>query len=173
MTQPFSVITPALGLTDGVAFGPGFTRIVAVPPVGAGTQVSVRSDGAEVWRPMLVSVQLATSAVVANRGLFLALLDDDGNILYRIPQTTAVVASATVLAQWAQNAPGAFAGANGDLVSFIPSLLVYGGYSLVVGASALDAGDQISKARMYVEAYPAGPAAYPVGATRLYAQETP
>lgn len=167
MTAAFSVITPALGLTTGVSFGPGFVRIVPVPTPAAGSAASVRSDGAEVWRPMLVSVQLVTSAVVANRGLFLALLDEDGNILYRIPQTAAVVANSTVLAQWAQGSPGAYAGANGDLVSFVPSLLVYGGYSLVVGALALDAGDQISKGRMYVEAYPTGPAAYPTGATRL------
>lgn len=164
-------MTPALGLTSGASFGPGFVRPLTFAPVAAGAGLSLRLDGAETVRPMVVTAQLVTSAVVANRGLFLAVLDDDGNIVYRIPQLTAVVASATVTAQWLQEAPGAFTGANGDPVTFVPPMLLWGGYTVQVGATNLDAGDAFTKGRLYLECYPAGPAAYPVGATRLYAEE--
>lgn len=170
MTAPFSVITPALGITEGASFGPGFVRPITIPRPAAGAAATVRLDGAETVRPMVITISLTTSATVANRGLFLTLSDDDGNVVYRVPQSTNVVASTTTLAQWLQGLTTAYVGGNGDLMAPLPGLLVYGGYTLTIGALNLDATDQFTLGRGYLESYPAGPAAYPVGTTRLYAE---
>lgn len=172
MSAPFSVITPALGLSSGASFGLGFIRPLTFAPAVVGAAMAYRFDGAEMVRPLSVVAQLTTSAVVANRGLALTMVDDDGNTVYRIPQTTAVVASTTVTAQWLLGMTVPYAGTNGDLIAGLPSMLLSGGYTLSLSASLLDAGDQLKNGRLYLEAYPLGPAGYPGGTTRLYAEGT-
>src|SRR5437588_511263 len=72
---------------------------VTAPAIGSPIFIPVTSPAP--WRIMLIKCRFVTSATVANRTIFVALLNSDGNVISRFPQGAVIAASATVSCTWA------------------------------------------------------------------------
>lgn len=162
-----SELEPVSGLTGGSVYGRGFYRPLVMPTPAAGQPVKLTLEGSETIRFVVVSATLVTSAAVANRQPYLQINDQDAVQYFRVSHSASVVAGSSVLCQWLIGQGSAYQAADGDLSAPLPTLFVQGGYSLAINAVNLQAGDQITPLRCWVESYPIGPYGYQVTPWRL------
>ena len=87
--------------------------------------------------------KLATSATVANRYMELQILDAAGNIIGQFQNPSATAATSTQTMSFGQGV-GVLTAGNGNAVGPIPNVTLQPGWQIVVGASGIQAGDQVS-----------------------------
>lgn len=128
--------------------------IVADPAAGA--NYSVSNTGLGPWRILSLAFQLVTSAVVANRALSLEV-DDGTDTFLRLPAGAVQAASLTVRYGAADGLTGATAVGSVTTVA-LPNggAFLEQGWRLRTVIDNLDASDQLSKLRLFVEEYPSG-----------------
>lgn len=133
----------------------------------AGATLTVLVPGHTFERFLSVRFRLVASVAVANRVPFVAYTNGDGVEFYRTVGGAPVTAGLTVDATFsrdldtnAQVTAGAIDGPLRD--EELPA-----GYHLVVGATALDAADQISLVQLWTRRTPTGPMEYAAGARAI------
>jgi hypothetical protein len=124
---------------------------------GAGATLTVLVPGHTFQRFLSVRFTLTASVAVANRVPFVAYTNGDGLEYYRAIGGAPITAGLTVICTFspdldtnAQVAAGAIEG------PLLPEALPPG-YHLVVGATALDAADQVSGVALWTRRHPTGP----------------
>lgn len=148
LADELSVLLGAVGVQQG------WQDTFQLPAVGAGVGIMARQVAGVAWERVLVAkVRLVTDAVVGNRFLAAQILDGDGNILHTA-QASGAVAAATTLDCWFA-VGGMFAqGTAGNANAPIPDLILPSGWTFQFQAFGLDAGDQLSNARVLVQRFP-------------------
>jgi hypothetical protein len=158
------------GLTSEFAHGRAFSEVVPVanPAVATGFTYTV---GGSYWERLAsLSFVLTSDANAANRAVLLRVKDATGATLIGVP-TAAVQIAAKVYtySYWGDQAPAT------DAVGLVnaqpaPRIFLQPGFTLVVSIGAVQAGDQISAIRVYVERFDTGPEGLPIGVveTNMY-----
>jgi hypothetical protein len=125
---------------------------VATPAVGGALAIHVVPG--QFWeRASLVKARLNTSAVVANRFVFLQFIDPDGNVLHQAQASGAVVAGTQIDLWWSVG--GIFQqGGVGNGYAPIPDLLLQSGFQIAVFVAANDIGDALTNIRMLLQRFP-------------------
>ena len=151
------------GLTSEFAHGRAFSEVVPLvnPAAGAGFTYTV---GGNYWeRLAALSFVFTTNGNAANRAVTLRIKDGSGATLVAVPGAAVQVAStAYTYSFWGDQTP------TNDTVNLVnaqpvPRIYLQPAYSVAVAVGAIDAGDQVSAIRLYVERFDTGPEGYPVG----------
>jgi hypothetical protein len=150
-------------LVSGFTHGRAFPEIITPsnPAVATGFTYTV---GGNYWeRVASLSFVLTSDNNAANRAVLLRVKDGSGATLIGIPTAAVQVASKVyTYSYWGQQTPGT------DAVGLVnaqpaPSIFLQPGFSIVVSIGAVQAGDQVSAIRLYMERFDTGPQGYPVG----------
>jgi hypothetical protein len=151
------------GLVSGFAHGRAFPEIIspANPAVATGFTYTV---GGNYWeRVAALSFVLTSDGNAANRAVLLRVKDGSGATLIGIPTAAVQVATKVyTYSYWGQQVPAT------DAVGLVnaqpaPSIFLQPGFTIVVSIGAVQAGDQVSAIRLYMERFDTGPNGYPVG----------
>lgn len=151
------------GLLSPYAYGRGYPALHPIPDPAAGATYTYTVPGGRMVSLATVHAKLVTSATVASREPRLLLADNDGIEWARIPWTTAVAASGTVVLTWARGIGTSLTGADTSALLPLPDLLLMPGHQITVDVGAIDAGDQLSELSFRWDVLPVGPAGYPTG----------
>ena len=132
------------------------SQIVTVSSPAAGAGQTFKYAGSEFWRVRAVSFQLVTSATVANRIVYLDMLDGDGKRLGRFSSGYTQTASLTSVYTFGvgMNVYGANAAAS--IGAPLPDLWLRKGCELSIGVTAIDTTDQLSVIRVTLDQVFAG-----------------
>jgi hypothetical protein len=157
-------VPPSLhGLTSEFAHGRAFSEVVPVtsPAVATGFTYTV---GGNYWeRLVALAFVLTSDGNAANRAVLLRVKDGSGATLIGIPTAAVQVATKVyTYSYWGQQVPAT------DAVGLVnaqpaPSIFLQPGFTIVVSIGAVQAGDQVSAIRLYMERFDTGPNGYPVG----------
>lgn len=120
-----------------------------LPAPGGG--FTFRPSGAEYSRITLVSFQLATSAVVANRNVSLALTDGSGVTLATIPSPATQTLSQTDTYVFGIGLYPYSVNASSAVVAPLPNMWLRAGQSIVVTVAGVDTTDAISRIRVVLD----------------------
>jgi hypothetical protein len=151
------------GLTSEYAHGRAFSEVVSVanPAVATGFTYTV---GGNYWeRIAALSFVLTSDGTGANRAVLLRVKDATGATLLAIPAAAVQIASKVyTYSFWGQQSPAT------DAVGLVnaqpaPSIFLQPEFSVVVSIGAVQAGDQVSAIRLYLERFDTGPEGYLIG----------
>lgn len=123
------------------------TLYTAIPSPAAGADFQFTPAQGEAVRVIALLSTLTTSATVANRLPGLRILDQAGNVVYRVGSATAQVASQTIdhdAAPALSDNQAGFDGANTQWSYPWPDLWLPAGWQIASLTSGLAAGDQWS-----------------------------
>lgn len=128
--------------------------VIAPPQPVAGSGFTVPVPESQHQTLIAVSFRIVTSAVVATRGPFVQVTDGSSVALVTVASGYSVTASSTAdytfavgLSEW--DSVGVQAASGG-----LPPLVLGEGDSILVGVSAIDPGDQISRIRIVLDQTP-------------------
>jgi len=133
------------------ADGPGNMQALTAANPAAGADFVVAPSGNLRWRIQAVSALLTTSAAVANRIVHAEVEDSGGVTLSDVAALTAQVASTAVQYTFM---PGVSSQATVDgaqLISLPPAMFLDNGMQIASETTGIQAGDQWSNIRFYVE----------------------
>jgi hypothetical protein len=134
----------------------GQLQSVAVGNPSAGANFSTTVPAGVVWRLVSLTVQMVTSAVVANRGMRLAVQDAGGNVLIRTAPNFLVPASSTVIYTAGAGMPAGNLHPTGTQIVAMPlpqEVYMLPNYLIASSVNAQDVGDQLSAIVLAVEAW--------------------
>lgn len=135
----------------------GSHRVVALPSPAAGAALTVTVPGAVQWEVVSFSFLFTASANAATRIPFISFLDQSGTTFCKINTTATLIATNASQVTFAQEV-GSF-GANSavSIGSTLPKIRLVDGLQVSVSATAIDASDTITAARLYVVQYDVRP----------------
>lgn len=151
------------GLTSEFAHGRAFSEVIARanPVVATGFTATI---SANYWERLQgVSFVLTSDSNAANRSVLLVVKDGSGAVIDAVPPAAVQVASKAYTYVYR---PGAVA--VNDTVNLVnvqdcPRVFLQPAWTIVVTVGSVQAGDQISAVRLYMERYDTGPAGFPIG----------
>jgi hypothetical protein len=151
------------GLTSDFAHGRAFSevRVPANPAVATGFTYTV---GSRYWERMAgLSFVMTSDSNAANRNVLLVVKDGSGAVLDAVSPAAVQVASKAYTYVYAQ-----YAAAINDTVNLVntqrlPTVFLQPAYTIVVTIGSVQAGDQVSAIRVYMEQFDTGPQGYPTG----------
>lgn len=127
----------------------------AAPAAGAGLVIPL--DPTFVWRPLSLRFQVDTSAAAANRFITVDYTDPEGNVWVR--NAAGLVVTASTVAQvfdWNAQRTVAEWAANTDVLAPLSDFFIPGGWQVRVNVANVQAADQLSAIRFYVEKWVTG-----------------
>lgn len=139
------------GLFGPYTYGRGYRTLNPTLNPAVDAPSILKTPGSRNFRVLSVSGLLTTSAAVANRGMFLEFLDEDGNVYCHVPANTAVAASTVRRFTFCVDTGSAVSGADGSLMVCIPQLIIRGGHQVKVNWSNADAADALSAMMWYYD----------------------
>lgn len=142
---------------------------MASPAAGAGFSLVVPSQ--YWWRGNSLAFRLVTDSNAATRQLTLALVDEDGILLDLITPGGTQIASLTRDYVFSINQATQNALVGTAFVSPLFQQFMRPTWSLVVGLTLIQAGDQFSRIRWNVDQFLTGPQGYDIGYT--YVEDGP
>lgn len=134
--------------------GDAFSEVVAVANPAAGTLAQVKIPGQYITRINVVTFRFVTSATVAARIVRVEARDPDGVAVAIAGPIASQAASITAdysLFSTAAAGPGA---SNGLVGAPLFDMFMEPGYSLVITATNIQAGDQLSRVRLALQRLP-------------------
>ncbi len=165
-----SAATPAartasiFGLLEPFQYGRGRARPIPLPSPAAGAApATVKVPGSAYWHVKTVTLQLVTSATVANRLVAIDYRDADGVILFRHPAPVVQIAGLTTRYSWGLNYPAGLSPA-GAFTAPLCGLFLEPGYQVVFTVTAIDATDAVTGVALVVDELFTGDGGYDVGA---------
>lgn len=158
----------AVALGTGIAAFLGVRRPITVQSPAAGADWSFTLPSGAWWRLIAARFQLATSAVVATRVASLEFQDPDGNPWLTLGPGQSQVASLTESYNYAIGLAGVGVAGLGPNTIPLPNMLWENGWKIVSRTTAIDAGDQLSGVRLYLEEVDIGRYAERVGVTDYF-----
>lgn len=141
-----------------------WTQLLPLPNPAAGASLVRKVPGETFEQPISFRYTLATSAVAANRFPGISFLDGDGATFLHVQSSVAVLASSTVNMNFFVTAGVMSFAASGDNIAVLPGILMPPGFQLRADVANIDAGDQISAAKLYVCRFPSAQWAASLGA---------
>jgi hypothetical protein len=128
-------------------------EVVALPPPPAGAGFTRQVSGADTWRVLAVTFQLVTSAGVANRVPRVEYVDGSG-VVFAVAGAPFIQAGAlTTLYSFSVGAQQFGAAGAAAVGGPLPDLELDVSMAIRVAVAAVQAADQISRVRLYVEQY--------------------
>jgi len=137
--------------------GRGYIDYLSPSQPAAGSGVIQKLDPTWIWRPLSIRFSVTTDANVANRFPSVDYTDPDGNVWVRNAAGLVLTASTTgqgfdfnaqrTVAEWATGT---------DILAPLTDLFIPGGWQIRINLSSIQAGDQISAVRLYVEKWVTG-----------------
>jgi hypothetical protein len=161
-----------LGLTSGVSHGPAFSQLERVATPAAGAGFTYTNDGRYWERLVAVSFRLVSGSNAANRQVLLTVADGGGVALALFPSASVQTASLT----WDY----AFLASISNFSTVVGTSVVspiFGGFlqprfTVALTIGAVDAADQVSNIRVYVERFVTGDGGYQLGTIEVDDPET-
>jgi hypothetical protein len=133
-----------------------WVELIQLPNPAAGGSATFRIPGETFAAVSHATVQLTTSAVVANRYVSLDILSGDSDVTFRAMTDTAHAASLTRSYSFAPGISGVASAAGGSVMLPFPSSLLAPGFSLRFTAVGIDAGDQFGELFLHLLRVPSG-----------------
>src|SRR5262249_44384810 len=133
----------------------------------AGATTSRTTAQGFLERIRTISLQLVTSAVVANREVTIRYRDADNNQFAEAPAGAVQAASNTFTYGFGIGQTTTAASPGGRLSVALADIYLFPGWNILFSVIAIDATDQISAIRGLVERYSLGRDGYPIGETDL------
>lgn len=137
--------------------GRGYVDFLNPSNPAAGSGLVQKLDTTWLWRPLSIRFALATDANAANRFPTVDYTDPDGNVWVR--NAAGLVLTANTPAQTfdfnAQRTVAEWA-ANTDVLAPLSDFFIPGGWQIRINVANVQAGDQISAIRLYVEKWVTG-----------------
>lgn len=127
------------------------SQVVLVPNPAAGAGFTWKPSGAEFTRIRAVCFQLVTSSAVANRIVYLDLVDGSGAKIARSSAGFNQTASLTSVYTFAVGINTYGANAAASIGSGLPEIWLRNGCEISVGITAVDTADQVSAIRVTVD----------------------
>jgi hypothetical protein len=130
--------------------GPGYPYVISFSSPGVGTFFSTIVPTNVRWKLRSTHFAFTTSAVVANRNVYIQAISGGGTIFYGYAvatQTAGLAVQYTGMPLWPASQP--FAGHAG--LPIPPETFLKSGDTVNIGANLLDGGDNIPGVRLYVE----------------------
>ena len=140
------------------AYGAGFQQVLLPAQPAAGAEFVTKVPGGVAYRILSARIALVTSVAVANRIPRIAIRDGDGNDIMEVQAVTAVPAGTNTYQFFM---PGIDTSSSRQAAG-IPSMFLHPGYSIVLGATNIQAADQISGVRIWTEQFELGNGAYSI-----------
>lgn len=162
MPLPNNTSQTARLLVDPPGYAVGWQERLILPDPAVGAQWLHTVDGRYYERLVTCRYAFATSAVVANRFPSVQLKDTDGKVVTVVPGGQNVAASATANAYLTVGAPAYAQGTSGNVIGFIPDLLVPPGWSWGSVTGNMDAGDAFTGVLLVVQRFPNDTQSIPV-----------
>lgn len=156
MTSPLPANTSQTArlMADPPGFAVGWQEPLYLPAPAAGQNWSHVVDGRYYERLVAARFTFTADAVVATRAVQVRLMDVNGVVVLVVPVSGGVTAGGSVSVNAVTGAPATGAAVSGDVVAFIPGLLIPPDWSWSSHVVAMDAGDQVSNAVLLVQRFP-------------------
>jgi hypothetical protein len=158
-------VTTTEGILEPFSVGLGYADWIDVAAPAAGATASVSVEGAWYMRVLAARLSLTTDATAANRLVTLDFINARG-ITY-VQNGAAVVVTASTTAQvfqWQIGRTVSEWAANTLVWVPLDEAIMPPGFSVKFNVTNIQATDQISGLRLWVEKFPSGPRGYPQGA---------
>lgn len=136
--------------------GAGALRMINGTTPAAGAEVFETVPTGARWQLLYFKLQLATSAVVANRGVTLNF-DDGTNFYFVATQGTTQAASSTTSLYWAHGFPNVVSANESNRLQGLPTnALLPAGHRIFTSTAFIDVADQFSSVRYVVREWMEG-----------------
>ena len=149
-------------VNQGQAAGTGQSEVIPSNPAAGATFTYTNTTGSPQTLQS-ATFKLVTDATVANRFISVQILDTAGNVVAENTDFSAIVASTTITAWYAQGIPNTSNNASGSTLGGLPQVLIQPGWQVKINVTSMDAGDQLSNIAL-VLSQAATPGALPAGA---------
>lgn len=151
------------GLTRLLGHGHAFTQKQGVTSPAAGAGFTYTNSGRYWELADSLSFQMVTGSNAANRQIAVTIKDGDGIALATLPAASVQTASLTWQYTFARDFTTFNTVVGLAVTAPLPALLLQPMYSVVVTVGAVDAADQISNVRLYLERFVTGAEGYLLG----------
>ena len=151
------------GLTRLIGHGHAFSEVVPVASPAVATGFTYTVSGTQ-WQLLdLISFRLVSDGNAANRQVTLTIADAGGIALATLPSASVQVATKTYDYTWSTEFDTFNAVVSNAITSPLPAIFLQPEFTVVVAVGSVQAGDQISRIRLYAEQFVTGPQGYLLG----------
>jgi len=138
-------------LPDAATIEKQYGQVVAIPQPAVGGGFTFTYSLSEYWMLRSLCFQLVTDANVANRIVFMDLIDKAGNKIGRFSSGFNQTATLTTIYTFATQIAAYGANAAASIGSPVSKLWLHPGSKITVGITNVQAGDQVSAINLAVD----------------------
>ena len=151
------------GLSRLIGHGHAFSEVVSVASPAVATGFTYTNTGQQ-WQLLdLVSFRLVSDSNAANRQVTLTINDGGGIALATLPAASVQVATKTYDYTWSSDFQTFNTVVSNAITSPLPAIFLQPEFTVAVAVGSVQAGDQISRIRLYAEQFVTGPQGYLLG----------
>jgi hypothetical protein len=151
------------GLTRLLGHGHAFSEVVAVPSPAVALGFTYTNTGTQWQLIDSLSFRLVTDGSAANRQVKLVYADADGVALATLPTASVQTATLTWDYTWSTDFDTFNTVVSLAVTAPLLNIFLQPGFQIIVSIGSMQAGDQISRVRLYAEQFVTGPQGYLLG----------
>jgi hypothetical protein len=151
------------GLTRLLGHGHAFSEVVTVPSPAAGAGFTYTNTGSQWQLIDSIAFRIVTDGNAANRQVKLVYANAEGVALATLPTASVQTATLTWDYTWSTDFDTFNTVVALAVTSPLLNIFLQPGFQIVVSVGAVQAGDQISRIKLYTEQFVTGPQGYLLG----------